>query len=104
MTPSKDMMADFREVMAANVRRLADRSGVYIAAMSDRDREIVLGRALDIAFANWGDDRIDGLAVFWDCCLRDALMTARVWPRRVVGGWVYDYTPRILKSIKPLGA
>lgn len=105
MTLSDDQ-AIFRGLMITNMRRLTDRAGVYISRMSDRDREVVLSSALDLAYHNreaYNPLRMS-LMRFWDLCLRDALMYRKVWPRRIVGGYVYDYTSYILRSIPEISA
>lgn len=102
MTPAQQA---FTDLLAANVRRLSDRTGEYVGRMGDKDKEEVLRLALECATDNMKvfDPAKMNILNFWDSCLRDAMQSRKVWPRRIVGGWQYDYTPRILKSIPSIG-
>lgn len=96
----------FKDMMARNVRRLADRSGRYISRMSEQDRTWILAAALETAWSGidgFNPDKMSLLA-YWDVCMREAVLRRPVWPLRHLSGWSYVYTPQLIKSIKPIGS
>jgi hypothetical protein len=89
LAKSKLSREDMRELMLSNFARLAEQAGVYISRMSNRDREIVLETALNLAFTlvdEYNPKKMSVL-VYWDECLRGALRGRKTWRLRFFDRW-----------------
>lgn len=79
----------FRAMMMSQFARLAEQAGRYISRMSNQDRESVLKKALDEAWA-LADlfDPLDGtLLGYWDYQLREAVRSRDGYQLRHLEGW-----------------
>lgn len=90
---------EFTELFWPQFARLAQQAGVYIGRMSNKDRELVIVWALELAWnlSEVFDPAKMSLLYFWNQCLQGAVKQQVMWRIRYFDGWAVLASADVVK-------